>query len=186
MPKLPRVSGAEALKALQRLGFEKVRQSGSPLSCAEAPRAASFRCMPSSRSAPSQVSSGRPTSHLKNSSKPCEGSVQPVARGDPQRHAAASGGHSGFRGPCRFGRLTSNVGPREGSSAWRTEEQHAKFPIQSSCRRSTWRDERQQSASTRSWLLASRSPIDMAPAHRHSATTSIGSPSRGFAIGTSW
>lgn len=29
MPKLPRVSDAEALKALQRLGFEKVRQSGS-------------------------------------------------------------------------------------------------------------------------------------------------------------
>jgi predicted RNA binding protein YcfA (HicA-like mRNA interferase family) len=29
MPKLPRVSGAEALKALQRLGFEKIRQSGS-------------------------------------------------------------------------------------------------------------------------------------------------------------
>lgn len=29
MPKLPRVSGAEALKALQRLGFEKVRQAGS-------------------------------------------------------------------------------------------------------------------------------------------------------------
>ena len=29
MPKLPRISGAEALKALQRLGFEKVRQSGS-------------------------------------------------------------------------------------------------------------------------------------------------------------
>ena len=29
MPKLPRVSGAEALKALQRLGFEKVQQSGS-------------------------------------------------------------------------------------------------------------------------------------------------------------
>ncbi|MFN9280821.1 MAG: type II toxin-antitoxin system HicA family toxin, partial [Betaproteobacteria bacterium] len=29
MPKLPRVSGAEALRALQRLGFEKVRQSGS-------------------------------------------------------------------------------------------------------------------------------------------------------------
>lgn len=29
MPKLPRVSGAEALKALQRLGFERVRQSGS-------------------------------------------------------------------------------------------------------------------------------------------------------------
>jgi predicted RNA binding protein YcfA (HicA-like mRNA interferase family) len=29
MPKLPRVSGAEALKARQRLGFEKVRQSGS-------------------------------------------------------------------------------------------------------------------------------------------------------------
>ena len=29
MPKLPRVSGAQALKALQRLGFEKVRQRGS-------------------------------------------------------------------------------------------------------------------------------------------------------------
>jgi predicted RNA binding protein YcfA (HicA-like mRNA interferase family) len=29
MPKLPRISGAEALKALQKLGFEKVRQSGS-------------------------------------------------------------------------------------------------------------------------------------------------------------
>lgn len=29
MPKLPRVSGAVALKALQRLEFEKVRQSGS-------------------------------------------------------------------------------------------------------------------------------------------------------------
>lgn len=29
MPKLPRISGAEALKAMQRLGFEKVRQSGS-------------------------------------------------------------------------------------------------------------------------------------------------------------
>jgi predicted RNA binding protein YcfA (HicA-like mRNA interferase family) len=29
MPELPRVSGAEALKALQRLAFEKVRQSSS-------------------------------------------------------------------------------------------------------------------------------------------------------------
>jgi predicted RNA binding protein YcfA (HicA-like mRNA interferase family) len=29
MPKLPRVSGAQALKALQKLGFEKVRQGGS-------------------------------------------------------------------------------------------------------------------------------------------------------------
>lgn len=29
MPKLPHISGAEALKALQRLGFEKIRQSGS-------------------------------------------------------------------------------------------------------------------------------------------------------------
>lgn len=29
MPKLPRVSGADALKARQKLGFEKVRQSGS-------------------------------------------------------------------------------------------------------------------------------------------------------------
>lgn len=29
MPELPRVSVADALKALQRLGFDKVRQSGS-------------------------------------------------------------------------------------------------------------------------------------------------------------
>jgi predicted RNA binding protein YcfA (HicA-like mRNA interferase family) len=29
MPKLPRVSGTEALRALERLGFEKVRQKGS-------------------------------------------------------------------------------------------------------------------------------------------------------------
>ena len=29
MPKMPRVSGAEAIRALQRLGFEKARQSGS-------------------------------------------------------------------------------------------------------------------------------------------------------------
>ncbi len=29
MPKLPSVSGAEAIRALQRLGFEKARQSGS-------------------------------------------------------------------------------------------------------------------------------------------------------------
>ena len=29
MPKLPHVSGAEIVKALQRLGFAKVRQSGS-------------------------------------------------------------------------------------------------------------------------------------------------------------
>jgi len=29
MPKLPRVSGAEALRARERLGFEKVRQQGS-------------------------------------------------------------------------------------------------------------------------------------------------------------
>jgi predicted RNA binding protein YcfA (HicA-like mRNA interferase family) len=29
MPKLPRISGTEALRALERLGFENVRQSGS-------------------------------------------------------------------------------------------------------------------------------------------------------------
>ena len=29
MPKLPRVSGAEAIRALERLGFARVRQSGS-------------------------------------------------------------------------------------------------------------------------------------------------------------
>lgn len=29
MPKLPRISGAEAIRAMQRLGFEKLRQSGS-------------------------------------------------------------------------------------------------------------------------------------------------------------
>ena len=29
MPKLPRVSGAEVIRALERLGFTKLRQSGS-------------------------------------------------------------------------------------------------------------------------------------------------------------
>ena len=29
MPKLPRVSGAQAVRALQRLGFNQVRQKGS-------------------------------------------------------------------------------------------------------------------------------------------------------------
>jgi predicted RNA binding protein YcfA (HicA-like mRNA interferase family) len=29
MPKLPRVSGAALVRALERLGFEKIRQSGS-------------------------------------------------------------------------------------------------------------------------------------------------------------
>ncbi|GAB1392554.1 hypothetical protein MASR1M60_07170 [Rhodocyclaceae bacterium] len=29
MPKLPRISGAEAIRALERLGFIRVRQSGS-------------------------------------------------------------------------------------------------------------------------------------------------------------
>lgn len=29
MPKLPRISGQEAIRALRRLGFEQVRQSGS-------------------------------------------------------------------------------------------------------------------------------------------------------------
>ena len=29
MPKLPRVSGAEVIRALQRLGFEKICQNGS-------------------------------------------------------------------------------------------------------------------------------------------------------------
>ena len=29
MPKVPRVSGAEAIRSLQRLGFGKIRQNGS-------------------------------------------------------------------------------------------------------------------------------------------------------------
>jgi predicted RNA binding protein YcfA (HicA-like mRNA interferase family) len=29
MPKLPRISGAEVIRALRRLGFEQIRQSGS-------------------------------------------------------------------------------------------------------------------------------------------------------------
>ena len=29
MPKLPRVSGAEVIRAMRRLGFEQIRQSGS-------------------------------------------------------------------------------------------------------------------------------------------------------------
>ena len=31
MPRLPRVSGAEAIRALERLGFVQVRQRGSPV-----------------------------------------------------------------------------------------------------------------------------------------------------------
>jgi predicted RNA binding protein YcfA (HicA-like mRNA interferase family) len=31
MPKLPRISSREAIRALQRLGFEEVRQTGSHL-----------------------------------------------------------------------------------------------------------------------------------------------------------
>ena len=38
MPKLPRVSGAEALKALQKLGFEKIRQSGSHVVARRGPK----------------------------------------------------------------------------------------------------------------------------------------------------
>ncbi len=29
MPKLPRISGSEAIRALERLGFEQIRQTGS-------------------------------------------------------------------------------------------------------------------------------------------------------------
>jgi predicted RNA binding protein YcfA (HicA-like mRNA interferase family) len=29
MPRLPRISGAEAIRALERLGFTRIRQSGS-------------------------------------------------------------------------------------------------------------------------------------------------------------
>ncbi len=29
MPKLPRISGSEAIRALERLGFARIRQSGS-------------------------------------------------------------------------------------------------------------------------------------------------------------
>jgi predicted RNA binding protein YcfA (HicA-like mRNA interferase family) len=38
MPKLPRISGAEIIRTLQRLGFEKVRQSGSHVIMRRGPR----------------------------------------------------------------------------------------------------------------------------------------------------
>ena len=38
MPKLPRISGAEAVKALGKLGFEKARQSGSHLVMRRGPK----------------------------------------------------------------------------------------------------------------------------------------------------
>jgi predicted RNA binding protein YcfA (HicA-like mRNA interferase family) len=38
MPKLPRVSGAEAMRALERLGFVKIRQSGSHVIMRKGPR----------------------------------------------------------------------------------------------------------------------------------------------------
>lgn len=38
MPKLPRVSGAAIVRALERLGFEKVRQSGSHVMMRRGPK----------------------------------------------------------------------------------------------------------------------------------------------------
>jgi predicted RNA binding protein YcfA (HicA-like mRNA interferase family) len=38
MPKLPRVSGAEAVRALERLGFVSLRQSGSHMILRKGPR----------------------------------------------------------------------------------------------------------------------------------------------------
>ena len=38
MPKLPRVSGAEAVRAPERLGFAKIRQSGSHVIMPNGPR----------------------------------------------------------------------------------------------------------------------------------------------------
>ena len=38
MPKLPRVSGAEVVRALERLGFRKIRQSGSHVILKQEPR----------------------------------------------------------------------------------------------------------------------------------------------------
>ena len=38
MPKLPRVSGAEAMRALERLGFVNIRQSGSHVIMRKGPR----------------------------------------------------------------------------------------------------------------------------------------------------
>lgn len=38
MPKLPRVSGAQAVRVLERLGFDKVRQSGSPVVMRRGPK----------------------------------------------------------------------------------------------------------------------------------------------------
>jgi predicted RNA binding protein YcfA (HicA-like mRNA interferase family) len=39
MPKLPHVSGAAAIKALERLGFAKIRQSGSHVIMRRGPKA---------------------------------------------------------------------------------------------------------------------------------------------------
>ena len=38
MPKLPRISGAEIVKILERLGFEKLRQSGSHVMMRRGPK----------------------------------------------------------------------------------------------------------------------------------------------------
>lgn len=38
MPKLPRVSGAEAIRALERLGFARLRQSGSHVMMRRGPK----------------------------------------------------------------------------------------------------------------------------------------------------
>ncbi len=47
MPKLPRVSVTEAIRALQRLGFERVRQSGSHVVMRRGTKVAWFHSTPS-------------------------------------------------------------------------------------------------------------------------------------------
>lgn len=45
MPKLPRVSGAEAIRALERLGFSRVRQRGSHVVLKKITESGSIGCV---------------------------------------------------------------------------------------------------------------------------------------------
>ena len=75
MPKLPRISGLAIVKALERLGFEKLRQSGSHVvmwSWGEMEKAVLFPCIVKSRLARWLVCFVKLVYHQMNSLRRCE------------------------------------------------------------------------------------------------------------------
>ena len=72
MPKVPRVSGAEAIRALQRLGFEQARQNGSHVVMRRGGSGCVVPMHRSRRLALLPVCFGRPKYLSKNSLRICE------------------------------------------------------------------------------------------------------------------